>query len=623
MSENNTSEYIVKNILLSNSRFKKIFEKYNFNYNIDIDVNDKNILFIELCRIPNISYSYIKNCIINNSIDFSKKDNLNSSAYEYIVSNFDKFNSDESYNNIKNSIETLKLFIKYITRKNRYILLNKINEKIKLFIENKLVYSSLKSLHIYIKKEKELLLNNTSNIININSILKKIEETTDNKKIYYYIKKLLINIDNINNIHFRNIILTLNNVLNNNVLNNSVLNNSVLNNNVLNNSVLNNNVLNNNVLNLDNIEELLLLINKCKNKLNDSNNDLEKLLRNCDSNIYDYIFFLNNNNNQLVSKEVIINFISKLDYTIKSFKNIDILNLKRGFIFGLSNKKNKKDYLLKYQPNKSVMELIINSYLKEHKFSNFLIPLNFFINSDNSYFYIIEKYRTDLYKYFNLLEYVNKFLTFNEIIYITKFIMESINILHKNNIIHSDLKLENIILNHDLSSSITDLKIIDFDVALFNSIPSHLLPLSEKYQKVFNNKKIRGTRIYMLKSELMSFKNDIYSLGVVALVLLYKNTKLILTLIKKSLSNDNIKNKKIIIKYQSLIKKMTHLRDVIEEDDNKIKMLNLISNILMKDENIKFFDNINIVKFKFYKEFIINCIKTRYNIEELISKYNF
>ena len=593
MSDNNTYEYISKNILLSYSRFKRIFEKYNFKYNINIDINDKDILFIELCKIPNINYSYIKNCIINNNIDFSKKDNLNSSAYEYIVSNFDKFKYDESYNNIKNSIETLKLFIKYINKKNRYILLNKINEKIKLFIENKLAYSSLKSLYIYIKKEKELSSNIAPNIINVNSVLKKIEETTDNKKIYYYIKKLLINIDNIKDIYFKNIILT------------------------------SNNLLNNNTLNLEHIEELLLLINKCKNKLNESNNNLEKLLKNCNSSIYDYIFFLNNENNQYVSKELIINFISKLDYAIKSFKNIDTLNLKRGFIFGLTNKKDQKDYLLKYQPYKSVMELIINSYLKEHKFSNFLIPLNFFINSDNSYFYIIEKYKCDLYKYFNLLEYINKFLTFNEIIYITKFVMESINILHKNNIIHSDLKLENIILNHDLSGSITDLKIIDFDVALFNSIPSQLLPVPEQYQKVFNNKKIRGTRIYMLKSDLMSFKNDIYSLGVVGLVLLYKNTKLILTLIKKSFSNDNIKNKKIIIKYQSLIKKITHLRDVIEEDDNKIKMLNLISNILMKDENIKFFDDINVVKFKFYKEFIINCIKTKYNINELINKYNF
>ena len=68
---------------------------------------------------------------------------------------------------------------------------------------------------------------------------------------------------------------------------------------------------------------------------------------------------------------------------------------------------------------------------------------------------------------------------------------------------------------------------------------------------------------------------------------------------------------------------MTHLRDVIEEDDNKMKMLYLISNILTKDSNIKFFDEINIVKFKFYKEFIINCIKTKYSINELISKYNF
>lgn len=581
MSQSNSSE----NILLSNKKCKRIFEKYNVIHNINL--NDKEMLFIELCKIPNINYLYLKNCINHNTIDFYKKDDKNLTAYEYI---FNNFSNEESYTNIKNNIESLKLFIKYINKQSRNILLNKINEKIKLFIENKLIYSSLKSLHIYIKKEKRVI-NDNSNIIDINSLIKKLEFCTDNIKILNIINKLLNNIEVIDNtIYLKNII---------NILNN---------------------FLGHDLINFNSFENILLLMNKCKNKLNNPNSELEKLLKSCNKNIYNYIYFLNNKKNMLISKDLIINFVSKLDYNVKSFKNIDALNLKRGFIFGLN--KNENDYLLKYQPNKSLMELVINSYLKNYNYSNFLLPSNFFINNDNSYFYIIEKYKTDLYKYFTLLEECNKYLTFDKIINITNFIMESINILHNHDIIHCDLKLENIILNYDNIINLTDLKIIDFDVGLFNNIPQSL-SIPEQYKKAFSNKKIRGTRIYMLKSEFITFKNDIYSLGVVSLILLYKNTKLALTLIKRSLSSDNVKNKKIIIKYQTLIKKMTHLRDNIEEDNNKIKMLNLISTILNKDENIKFFDNLDIDKYKFYKEFIIDCIKTKYNISELIKKYNF
>jgi serine/threonine protein kinase len=42
---------------------------------------------------------------------------------------------------------------------------------------------------------------------------------------------------------------------------------------------------------------------------------------------------------------------------------------------------------------------------------------------------------------------------------IIKFILDSIDVLHSNNIIHSDYKLENIVLNVDEECNITDLKI--------------------------------------------------------------------------------------------------------------------------------------------------------------------
>jgi serine/threonine protein kinase len=61
--------------------------------------------------------------------------------------------------------------------------------------------------------------------------------------------------------------------------------------------------------------------------------------------------------------------------------------------------------------------------------------------------------------------------------------MNSIDFLHTNNIIHSDYKLENIIVNYDENYDITDLKIIDFDVGLFNTIPENLKKTTENYQK--------------------------------------------------------------------------------------------------------------------------------------------
>lgn len=322
-------------------------------------------------------------------------------------------------------------------------------------------------------------------------------------------------------------------------------------------------------------------MNKCISRVRLENNDLMLVLNKCSNDIYSYIYFMNNN--KLVDKIIIINFVQKLGYNLKSFSNIDNLNLKRGFIFGLINLNDRRNYLLKYQPNKSVMELIINCYLRTINSINFLLPNNFYINSDNSYFYIIEKYDNDLYKYFNYMGSIGKYLNFKTILKITLFIMECLELLHNNNIIHSDLKLENIVLNYNDSGVISSIKLIDFDVAIFDKIPNCLLNLPDKYDKIIRNNKIRGTKIYMLNSETMSFKNDIYSFGILCLLLLYKNVKLILGF-KISLTE----NKKLLIKYQSLLKKLTILRDNFVDNNSKLKMLNLVCNILVKD-NMKDF----------------------------------
>ena len=485
----------------------------------------------------NINLKLVKNCLEINDI----KNN--------IIFFINLFNNSID-NNIINHIEIIKYIInKNIIDKENIKMLN-INSKLDDFIDNEYIYSELKSFNIFCNK---YLNNNKINQKkNIDSILNAIQSTTNIKRINFYINKLIIYFNKYNHNNFNHSKLI--NIIENILYNDSIIKNS-------------------------NIESFLNLINKCKKISNTNKNELETILIKIDNNIDKYIYFLNN---LYLDKESILTFILKLGYENEEIKEIDNLNLKRGFIKGLS--KNNMNYILKYQPNKSFMELVINCYLKSlGEVNYFLIPEVLFINNDNSYFYIIEKYKTDLYKYFNILDKNNKTLQLIDIIKIIKFLVNAIEILHKNNIIHADLKLENIVLNLDENNNISNLKIIDFDVSLFNIIPNKLLNVDSKYIKILNNKKLRGTRIYMLKNKIMTFNNDIYSLGVIILIILYKNTKLYLFLKKRKLNHELESNKKIIIKYQNIIKEMNELRDKIEDDKIKLELLNLIYKYYMKN----------------------------------------
>jgi hypothetical protein len=165
------------------------------------------------------------------------------------------------------------------------------------------------------------------------------------------------------------------------------------------------------------------------------------------------------------------------------------------------------------------------------------------------------------------------------------------------------------------SDGINDLRIIDFDVSLFNIIPKELENIPEKYKKILNNKKQRGTRIYMLKNECMDFKNDIYSLGVLLLIILYKNIKLLISQ-KKYIKTETLKYN------NNILKELNKLRDNIEDNSKKIEMLELLENYIKKNKNnLTNFLDINYNKFKYFKELIINCINTKLNINEIENKY--
>ena len=122
------------------------------------------------------------------------------------------------------------------------------------------------------------------------------------------------------------------------------------------------------------------------------------------------------------------------------------------------------------------------------------------------------------------------------------------------------------------------------------------------------NKKPRGTRIYMLPQKEMSYQHDIYSLGVICIVLLYKNIKLLSILYPETIS----KTKK------KIIQTLQYLKNKIEKISNKKKMIDLCYRYL-KDEPLFLLDLLD--SFDHCKQLILDCIESTYSIQELYTKY--
>lgn len=128
---------------------------------------------------------------------------------------------------------------------------------------------------------------------------------------------------------------------------------------------------------------------------------------------------------------------------------------------------------------------------------------------DNIYNYDVMKYydNGDMYSFIK----DNK-LNLNEKIELFKKMIEPIYYLHKNNIVHLDLKLENYVLNKN-----NEPILIDFDHSKYHN--------SNYYNLLETNLKI-GTKSYMapeMSNYYFNKSTDIYSLGIIFYLLLTNN----------------------------------------------------------------------------------------------------
>ena len=299
----------------------------------------------------------------------------------------------------------------------------------------------------------------------------------------------------------------------------------------------------------------------------------------------------------------ILSFLKKFEY---SSKNDKVKKLKRGFLFEMI--KNTQSYIIKYQPNKSFSEIIMNKYLSKYNhLKNYLLyPDYIFINKNNSYFYIIQKYNCDLFQF---MKKRKNCLKDTQIIQIIQFLITIIYQLHTINIIYGDIKLENIIINHD-SNKIKDIKLIDFDVSLFDEIPNEFNQFDPKILALFENKKPRGTKIYMCSNKTMSKGNDIYSIGVFIIIFLYKNV------MKMLHENEETISDSLLVK---IFNKLIFYKNKLEDDEYKLKLIKYIFRIY-NDRRFKHYWKHEISMKKIYTH-VKKCIRQEINSYELYHEF--
>ncbi len=323
-------------------------------------------------------------------------------------------------------------------------------------------------------------------------------------------------------------------------------------------------------------------------------------------------------------KKNIYAFLSDYGFSRLNVPQIDGIKLKKGFVGCVEY--NKKKYIIKYQPMKSYNELLINNYVKkcckeDPLFTSlFVFPEFVFLLSDFSYFMITPKFHCNLNNYFALLEKKNKPFQFKNMTKVLSTIVETIIFLKSIKIVHADLKLDNVVLNIDNDFNIIEARVIDFDVSLFLPVPEEIKSSKHYFlfSKVLDSQRVRGTRLYVYnEKKTMTFEHDVYSFGVLCLMIFYKIVKLYY----KGILNNKDQNIDSPIVYDEIKKKINILDELKKKSDQQHERYLFIKTL---------YDEINSClpsDFSFhlecYKKMIDDCLTANYTIQDIYLKYAF
>jgi len=290
-----------------------------------------------------------------------------------------------------------------------------------------------------------------------------------------------------------------------------------------------------------------------------------------------------------------------------------------GKVYLVQNKYTKEYFAMKEIPKTSEDLLSDNEIMDEIEILKNLdhpdiVRITEFYNTENSY-YLINEYC----KYGELYEQVKNEFSETQIAVMFRQILSGIAYLHSNNIIHRDLKLENILIN-DIEKSITTnedlflVKIIDFGTA-----------------KIFDKNKIPRAivgSIYYIAPEVLLKKYgkecDMWSLGVILYMFIVghapfdgRSNRDIMEKIKKGKYLKNEKRwKKASNEVKDLINKL-----LVLEPEKRLTAFEALKHPWFKVSNS------NILYNNISKEEVLNCISNLLNysikskFEELVLAY--
>ncbi len=179
----------------------------------------------------------------------------------------------------------------------------------------------------------------------------------------------------------------------------------------------------------------------------------------------------------------------KLDYFLDSYKIEKELEFKGAEAdYYLISDKNNNQYFLKlyrkgFKPKLEILKRVQELYQEFPQY--FINIISYGYDKNTQRYYEIQEY----IKHGNLLEfYKNKDITIDDLKLILKHINEALNVLHKKNIIHRDIKPQNILVRKD---NPIELLLTDFGISSLNEedvskiITTHFKGTIDKHRKHF------------------------------------------------------------------------------------------------------------------------------------------